>query len=475
MDNVSLLRFKDSIISKNIIFFVASGISIRSGILAVPEVINLTCEKVLPHISEREKNYIMTIQPELFYSIVLEASNNKTDVLGVWKCMYPALWDKYKETKYHPVPTLEHYFVVAYSYITGTPVFTTNYDFMLEMACINLGIPYETLVYTDNPERVDFERKRKVFICKIHGDIHNGKKGFDIHGLKTTMESITQKNDKWLKFIYECMDKWDLCFCGYSGRDIDYYPFIRDYRLNHNTNTDIFWLQRYNQDELNKIEKTTIDHAKGLNATIVNGFPSDIFPDILNDVFCAEKEYIDKIEYFVSTIIPSKEENKNRFIEKIKLEYDYYMPEYNQLMWEKFAIVLIYIRTGKIKAARFKLNELYRSRNVQKYPVWIQKKLVEIDMMLCREQCRIYSYRKKAYQLMRLARKSKDIGLVMHAKLQIIGSYHLEILSVDGVSLPPYLRGYVRTIFLIVLYNAWLYEIFVLIKRDESFLKKIQY
>lgn len=464
-----LLRLKKSIINKKTVFFVASGISLRAGLPTASDLMNLTCASVLPHISEKEKKYIMTIQPELYYSVLLEGSNNNVDVLSMWSCFHPALWTTYSEENYHPAPTIEHYFIVAYSYISRVPIFTTNYDTMLEMACNNLNIPYKVLIYSDSPENIYSDEDNKVYICKIHGDIYGDTKHFDAGVLKTTMEAITQKNEAWLNIISDYMDKYDYCFCGYSGRDIDYYPCIKDYRLSNQVKTDVFWLQRYDNSSLTGLEKKTLVNARGINAIVVNGFPSEIFPRIIHEVFVDNKCYVYKIEHILSNTFLFADRNKHQFLERLKRDSAFCVPDCNQLVWERFLMVLLFARTGKIRMACNKLKEFYKDNYLQESPLWLQKKILEIDMMLCREQCRIYSYRKKAYKLLFLSQRDNDIGLRLHAELQIIGSYHLEILSVEGIALPFYFRGYLRVLYLIILYNIWLFEVYIRMNHNQDF------
>lgn len=229
-------------------FFTGSGISLSSQVASVRDVLGHTCNVFLPEyerdfshvpvvpapvpVVKSRKDYICDyIQPELFYSILLDFTQDET-VLGMWNCLKQDHYTK----RYIPKPNFIHYFIVLYSYLSNVPIFTMNYDKMFESACEFLNIPYS--VYVD-AGRLS-EHKKRVVICKLHGNLQeNTGDKVTSNDIGTTMSSISKKNSKWLQYIKANMEQYDMCIWGYSGRDIDYFPFIKDYP--NTTNKKRFW------------------------------------------------------------------------------------------------------------------------------------------------------------------------------------------------------------------------------------------
>ena len=226
--------------NKNCFFFTGSGISIESGIAGVNQVLEGTCNKFLrsydyddscvPTRNCSRSEFICmsnSVQPELFYSILLESAQGNSRVLEMWNCLKQ---DHFTET-YHPEPNVIHYFIVAYSFMAKVPVFTMNYDKMLETACEKLELPYS--VFVDLPP--DDPAQEGVIICKLHGNLReNCGEEVTSEDILTTMSEISKRNDSWLNYIKKQMNTHDICIWGYSGRDIDYCPFLRKFsRLRH--------------------------------------------------------------------------------------------------------------------------------------------------------------------------------------------------------------------------------------------------
>lgn len=513
----------NSLINHNLFFFAGSGISIQAGLPSVSDVLSGTYKKYLPdiikgdytHGNKRKKDtgtgnavnalkngqsnedFILSIQPELFYSTLIEGCNGNTEVLSMWQCMHPTVWktiEKQNGISYHPEPTIEHYFIAAYSWLANVPVFTTNYDTMLETACEYLNIPYEVLIFSDEPNYHQDSKARaecRLFICKIHGDINRDKSGFDASALKTTMESITEKNKAWLDCLLGWMNEKDICFCGYSGRDIDYFPFIKDFReqkeLRENNeqqkkqsqqehrksslvSTDIFWMQRYDEsnfDALSPVEKTTLENAASVKAIVINAFPSDVFPNIMDKVFrgvfyrCGNGNSYQDIDYSKSIENSLKSHISNgrdlkAFLNAIVMIQDEGSAVNTTAAWQWYVFTLLLHRVGRIREAADALHELRKSYPLNSFDTQQQLKIVNIDMMISREQCRLITYEKRAKELRRLAEKYGNTEMEMTARLQIIGAHHLEIPSNLSFPIPIMLRGYLRAIKLFLEYKAWL-------------------
>lgn len=511
----------NSLRNHNLFFFAGSGISIQAGLPSVSDVLSGTYKKYLPDIikgdntqgNKRKKNtgtsktenalkngqsnedFILSIQPELFYSTLIEGCNGNTEVLSMWQCMHPTVWEtvgKQNGINYHPEPTIEHYFIAAYSWLANVPVFTTNYDTMLETACGYLTIPYEVLIFSDDPScsvtvknKIDMKNATgstdsghqdsqartecKLFICKIHGDINRDKSGFDASALKTTMESITKKNEAWIDCLLGWMNEKDICFCGYSGRDIDYFPFIKDFREQKEqeknqsqqehresslVSTDIFWMQRYdesNRDALSPVEKTTLENAASVKAIVVNAFPSDVFPNMLDIII----DYSKAIENSLKIHISNGRDLK-AFLNTIEMIQDEGSAVNPTVAWQWYVFTLLLHRVGKIREAADALYELRKSYPPNAFDTQQRLTIANIDMMISREQCRLITYEKRAKELRGLAKKYGNTYMEMAARLQIIGAHHLEIPSNLSFPIPIMLRGYLRAIKLFFEYKAWL-------------------
>lgn len=251
----------------NIFFFCGSGISYDSHLPSAHEILKNTCDIFLPsYVSDLETNKIIdNIQPEVFYEILLRVTNNY-DALNIWKCLHK----DFNDSK----PNLSHIFIVKYSFKNSIPIITTNFDLMFEMAADLLEIPYIVLMPNDPPPK---SISNRVVICKIHGSISDKNEKYNPKGLWTTMTSITKINIPWVKYIYNTMKDHHICFVGYSGRDIDYFPYIKNFSEQKSTKK-VFWINKFDEDEYSNKK------SKLCNALKVNYFPSEIFTLIDNDI-----------------------------------------------------------------------------------------------------------------------------------------------------------------------------------------------
>ena len=81
--------FSDKIKKGKILFFTGSGICYDSGLASANDVVEATCNRYLEGMddyNERVRRIIENVQPELFYSTMLEIYEDES-VLGAWKCM----------------------------------------------------------------------------------------------------------------------------------------------------------------------------------------------------------------------------------------------------------------------------------------------------------------------------------------------------------------------------------------------------
>ena len=204
MNNVSNLIEK--IRNGKVIFFTGAGISFDSSLFTPNDVMRKTCEGVVPGFCTREYqtdkerasvkwiDQIMTIQPELFYSVLINcAGDNK--VLDIWRCLREREWNEYNNTAkipFQPKPNTNHYFLVDYAHTFHLPIFTVNYDTMLEEAARERGYDMVVLTHQDEPrESID-----KVCICKLHGTIGDANE-IRPTDICTTLESIATYIEQW--------------------------------------------------------------------------------------------------------------------------------------------------------------------------------------------------------------------------------------------------------------------------------------
>jgi hypothetical protein len=168
----------------------------------------------------------------------------------MWNCLKQ---DHFTES-YCPQPNIIHFFIVAYSYLANVPVFTMNYDKMLENACEKLNIPFCVCVDALPSETL----QNQVIICKLHGNLKEGSGNrVTKNDIKTTMPDIARKNGEWLKYINRFMKTHDMCIWGYSGRDIDYFPFLQEYAKA--THKKTFWTIGNPKDS--RMDKITEENA----------------------------------------------------------------------------------------------------------------------------------------------------------------------------------------------------------------------
>lgn len=240
----------DALKAGKIFFFAGSGIGYASNLPSAYSVLEHTANAFLPtDIRESEKKDICSsIQPEVFYESIIEMTRSY-DCLDIWRSLYK------NEQKSHQVqcePNLTHLFVVEYSSKNGLPIITTNFDSMFEQACERLNIEYRILLPTDSPPNIDTD---ELSICKVHGSIQDNRGEYSPQALWTTMTQITRVNTKWIEHLCNLMKQKHLCFVGYSGRDIDLFPYIAEFPRKRGAKK-IIWINRFNGDHSDVASKS---------------------------------------------------------------------------------------------------------------------------------------------------------------------------------------------------------------------------
>jgi len=261
----SLKDFKDLNINK-IVFLVGAGIS-REKPTYLPtggEILNaiyknfLEVEKIIE--VKNKKKYIN--ERILSHPSFIEDPNLRFEhIMGLFQKFIDSEKKILNLISNNKVPNIYHKFL-ANMIIRGSLVLTTNYDNLIEMSLLELGIPKEKIkpVIT----KKDFENslyptlKQGYYnIYKLHGSLSNcitGEKTQDTiiidldriaHKKYHTFDTI-KKN-----FVSNVLDKKILFLIGYSGRDdYDIIPIIK----NCKNISKIIWFEHSNS---NKIEIST--------------------------------------------------------------------------------------------------------------------------------------------------------------------------------------------------------------------------
>nr|VFK26964.1 MAG: SIR2-like domain-containing protein [Candidatus Kentron sp. MB]VFK31225.1 MAG: SIR2-like domain-containing protein [Candidatus Kentron sp. MB]VFK75400.1 MAG: SIR2-like domain-containing protein [Candidatus Kentron sp. MB] len=258
------------LITGKIFFFAGSGISYASNLPSAYAVLQYTANAFLPGtVTNREKQNICgTIQPEIFYESIISMTRSY-ECLDIWRSLYRVDQEK------HDIqcsPSLSHLFISEYSIKNGLPIITTNFDSMFEQACDLLNINYRIMLPSESPIDID---SYFLPICKIHGSIQDNDGKYSPNTLWTTMTQITKVNTRWIEYIGRLMVDKHLCFVGYSGRDIDLFPYIVEFSKKDETKK-IIWINRFNGDYSHIA-------SKSCDALRVHLWPDELFKSIQDE------------------------------------------------------------------------------------------------------------------------------------------------------------------------------------------------
>ena len=257
----------NKLITGDVFFFSGSGISYDSNLPSAYSVLEHTANIYLPTIiSDKEKKDICnSIQPEVFYESIIDMTRSY-ECLEIWRSLYRAEQEKHQV---QCAPNIVHLFIVKYSSINNIPIITTNFDSMFEQACDLLNIQYRILLPTDSPPNKDVAT---LSICKVHGSVQDCNGEYSPHTLWTTMTQITKVNTKWIEYLSGLMKNKHLCFVGYSGRDIDLFPYIAEFPKKSGAKK-IIWINRFNGDNSDVASKS----CDAIRACL---WPSELFESI---------------------------------------------------------------------------------------------------------------------------------------------------------------------------------------------------
>lgn len=232
----------DKLKSGEIFFFAGSGVSYASNLPSAYTILEHTVNVLLPiDLASTEKADICSsIQPEVFYESIIRITQ-PYDSLNIWKSLYKGEQEKYQ---IECEPHITHFFIVDYSNRNRLPIITTNFDSMFERAAELLCMKYKIFLPSDTPPKLNEEL---LCICKIHGSIQDNRGQYSPRSLLTTMTQITTVNIKWIDYICNVMNHQHLCFFGYSGRDIDLFPYLSE-ASNKSGRKKIIWINKFAGD-----------------------------------------------------------------------------------------------------------------------------------------------------------------------------------------------------------------------------------
>lgn len=255
--------FSSLLLSGKLFFFAGSGISYGSGLPSAEKILLESSRALLPTLDDYDHEYVAKeMQPEVYYEAIIETVGDR-DCLDLWTVLHP---DVQKTFGWEARPTLSHYVIVEYSFKARKPIFTTNFDCIFEMASQELDIPYRVYLAGDMVPS-DLEM---LAICKLHGSIMDKDGGCDVKSIWTTATEIATFNSKWISYLIDQITSSHIVFVGYSGRDIDIFPHIRD-ATNHHPGFTPYWLNEF------KPQDPATQQAASCNAVRINMFPEDYF------------------------------------------------------------------------------------------------------------------------------------------------------------------------------------------------------
>jgi hypothetical protein len=196
-------------------------------------------ECVAPAGAEADADFIAASLPEIYHEVLAEIGGEETR--RIWSVL--SLWEAPSAAgqlgRFELGPNLVHLLSTYLAWKSGTPLVTVNFDEMLERAAVRLGLNGTTSL--DARTRGD-----SVAIWKLHGTVG------DLASIRTTLQAITASDPRVLQAVEREFDHASGCLIGYSGRDIDFFPFLCGWSRTH----PIYWLSL-------DLEETAIERFPG--------------------------------------------------------------------------------------------------------------------------------------------------------------------------------------------------------------------
>jgi len=385
--------------NKKLFFFAGSGVSYDSNLPSAFKILQNTIDIFLPkNINLSDKELFYEIQPEVFYETILNLANDDLRVLNMWKSL-STQFNQYVK------PNINHYFIVKYSYIANIPILTTNFDFMFESVAKRLNIPFRVYLPEEEPPN---HIKNRLCICKLHGSIESKEEAYTPSSIFTTMSTITKLNQKWILFIVNLLKQKHITFVGYSGRDIDIFPFIKN---NISINNKSYWINRFDLDRYSNKYATEIDSIK------IDFFPKTIFKTLLKKTelsfeyreFCFNQNFQNSLLF---------KELKND-LEKKKI--------FSELK-KKVLFFILLKSMGFYKKAYVYGIDIY-SKDLSKLEKDLKIKFLKNFAQLNHEVSKYETYKKISFFVMKYSIKKLDINSSIETMCYIAEAYRMNIVN----------------------------------------------
>jgi hypothetical protein len=196
------------------VFFLGAGASRAApAFLPQPPLIQrMAFESVAPKGAAVDLPIIEASLPEIYHEVLLDLGGEETR--NIWLAL--SAWENAESaelSRFALGPNIVHLLVAYLSWRSNSPVVTVNFDEMLERAATGLGFDVET-----SPGRR--AARDGVTVWKIHGSVD------DLRSVRTTLQSITATDPGVLRAVEREFQRSTGCLIGYSGRDIDFFPFL---------------------------------------------------------------------------------------------------------------------------------------------------------------------------------------------------------------------------------------------------------
>lgn len=214
--------------SAPMLFLCGSGISIPlpAELPSAWDMINWTLSILKPEVAtEKEREAlkgeheaIFAAPPEVFYQRLYDLVGPVA--VQPWTAL--SLHDRVPQAFLPPPgPTLGHLVVTYLSWKRHVPIVTTNFDTYFEAAASKLGLTaIVTFPLADAKWKEASADGTEVAIWKIHGSADRPE------SICATLDRISMSNRPLLRCLESLVAKHHTCLLGYSGRDIDCFPFI---------------------------------------------------------------------------------------------------------------------------------------------------------------------------------------------------------------------------------------------------------
>ena len=217
--------------SAPMLFLCGSGISIPlpAALPSARDMIDWTSSILKPEVATEEErealkgeqDSIFDAPPEVFY----QGLHDLVGPVAVQPWTALSLHDRFPQAfPSPPGPTLGHLVVTYLSWRSRVPIVTTNFDTYIEAAARELGIkPIVSFPQIHSQWKEASTDGTEVAIWKIHGSADCPE------SICATLDRISMSNLPLLQCMESLVAKHRTCLLGYSGRDIDCFPFIASF------------------------------------------------------------------------------------------------------------------------------------------------------------------------------------------------------------------------------------------------------